>query len=342
MGHWVVVGGVSYFVPQTYITGTEPEWMPYQHGYWAWVSATGWTWISYDPWGWVTEHYGIWRHHRIFGWIWMPFKDRHYVPHCVSWFNAGDYLGWYPYCNTTSALYLQFRRVGFDDGFWAGPRLITFYGRPNFLYRPGFVIVHKQDVTAVNIVSVAIFNTLSIHPVLITAEQIRTREFLERGALRPAPETAISLLHTKGGAEIMMAKSVNPVPRESAEFLHHLNELKDSRHIPLGSVIRAQNGEFTLVKPAGRATAPKPIQSGKGQKTQEPPGQTKVNPKNPRRQQPRPRQPKPNQGSADKQESPRKRPSPPSRSNSNSPKDSRSDGQRRNTLVSKSKEQEQN
>lgn len=259
MGHWITLAGVRYFAPHTYLTAAEAEWLPYQHGYWAWVPATGWTWVSYDPWGFVTDHYGFWRHHPSFGWIWQPFADLHYEPHCVTWINDGDSIGWFPFLRNRPELYI---RAGFDDGFWTGLPLVAEYGRPGFVYRPGFVVVHRQDVTNVNIVNVVINGPIAFHPVVVPAE-LRSREFLERGALHPAPETIVENIRTKGGAQIMLPKGVHPVPSESANFLL---EIKGQQIIPLGSVVQARGGVFKLVAPAAghRAVVPDPLTHNHG------------------------------------------------------------------------------
>jgi hypothetical protein len=62
-GRWVYVSGTRYFVPYVY----QDDWQPYTNGYWAYDDSYGWNWVTCDPWGWYTDHYGVWRHHRVYG-----------------------------------------------------------------------------------------------------------------------------------------------------------------------------------------------------------------------------------------------------------------------------------
>lgn len=147
-GQWVPIEGQQYFVPSPTYVNSIDGWMPYQHGYWSYDQnqSHGWTWISYDPWGWMTAHYGIWRHHRKHGWVWMPFSDRHYEPHCVTWFDQGNYVGWYPYFEG----YHGYRPSAvFDDGFWQGPQSI--FASPSFGFHVGITLVNRTDVAHSNI-----------------------------------------------------------------------------------------------------------------------------------------------------------------------------------------------
>src|SRR6185369_7682657 len=54
-----------------YPRGTEPNWAPYRHGHWEWISPWGWTWIDDAPWGFAPFHYGRWA---LIGsrWAWVP------------------------------------------------------------------------------------------------------------------------------------------------------------------------------------------------------------------------------------------------------------------------------
>ncbi len=139
-GRWVTVAGVRYFVPNHYMA----DWVPYQHGHWVWVDGDGWTWVSNDPWGWYTEHYGYWRHHSIYGWIWAAFRDRAYRAHTVSWFYDNDgSIGWYPYYDGYRDGYRHGYAHGFNDGYWAGYQAGRFY-RSGGRYHPGFTVIHSR------------------------------------------------------------------------------------------------------------------------------------------------------------------------------------------------------
>ena len=135
-GRWVVVEGQRYFSPFTYVIGQETSWVPNRHGSWSWVEGDGWTWVSYDPWGWVTDHYGYWRNHADYGWIWSPFAgdDFRYRPHCVSWFHDDSHVAWYPYVGDYAAGYIQGANEGFTDGYWQGYEAARGYGAVDFAF----------------------------------------------------------------------------------------------------------------------------------------------------------------------------------------------------------------
>jgi hypothetical protein len=146
-GRWVTIDGTRYFVPYTY----EDEWVPYQNGSWSWTGdddgdGDGWTWVSNDPWGWMTDHYGNWRSHDTYGWIWLPLP-RHewrWHRHRVTWFHDGsDRMGWYPYHDGWRDGYRHGRAHGFNDGFWAGFEAGRFYGSRGF--NPGFTFIYGRD-----------------------------------------------------------------------------------------------------------------------------------------------------------------------------------------------------
>ena len=84
-----------------------PDWAPYRHGHWAWISPWGWTWIDDAPWGFAPSHYGRWvwldRH-----WAWAPgpiVRRPVYAPALVAFVggsgwsvaaSAGPAVGWFP------------------------------------------------------------------------------------------------------------------------------------------------------------------------------------------------------------------------------------------------------
>ena len=135
MGHFVFVDGSQYWVPD----GAPMGYTPYQNGNWSWVNGDGWTWNSNDPWGWYTDHYGVWRHHVSFGWIWSPLNPLVYRPNVVTFFSTGGHIGWYPYYPGYS---YAFHR-GFDDEFHLGFR----EGRLAF----GLTVVPENRFTERNI-----------------------------------------------------------------------------------------------------------------------------------------------------------------------------------------------
>ena len=69
-GAWLTLGsGVYGWQPQL---ARDPNWSPYQDGYWDYSTVTGWTWVSNEPWGWAPYHYGRWDYDDRHGWLWLP------------------------------------------------------------------------------------------------------------------------------------------------------------------------------------------------------------------------------------------------------------------------------
>lgn len=270
-GRWEVIGGVSYFVPNVQLLEGEVEWIPYQHGYWAWEEQYGVTWISYDPWGWLTDHYGIWRHHETFGWVWRPFMDRHYEAHCVSWFGGGETVGWFPYYAPAQELYV---REGFNDGFWLGLQLGQSFSI-NPVFHPGFAIVPRSAIASQNLFTVITTHNFVAQPVglqmIRTAFQNRevnafpggsrqaARVFLERGS-GAGPQVALPRTQIVNQA----AKTGNlalPQP------IHAIPQIESTRVAPLAPGLTPRPGNpghvpnldrtgGGLGKPAGAVVPP--------------------------------------------------------------------------------------
>ncbi len=143
-GWWTTVGGDRVFVPYAY----EDDWVPYQHGYWYWTRH-GWTWYSYDPWGEITDHYGHWRHHGVYGWVWMPDPGWMWRAAVVSFFFGDGWIGWWPYDGAWSHGYRHGYADGWDDGYWmgywAGRRVGDYPGRRS---HPGATCVAYNDFMA--------------------------------------------------------------------------------------------------------------------------------------------------------------------------------------------------
>jgi len=74
--------------------GISPDWRPYYHGRWIWLSLSGWTWLPYESWGWITYHYGRWHWNAGLGWYWIP--TVYWGPGWVSWYRGYDYWAWTP------------------------------------------------------------------------------------------------------------------------------------------------------------------------------------------------------------------------------------------------------
>lgn len=137
MGYWVRVADQRLFVPVGYVAG----WTPYRHGYWYWT-AFGWTWYSFDPWGAITDHCGHWRHHRRYGWVWVPDPVCVWRPAVVTFFYGPVWIGWYPYDPGWTGYWYGYGH-GFDDGYWLGYAVgqASQEGRAN----PGFVATTYED-----------------------------------------------------------------------------------------------------------------------------------------------------------------------------------------------------
>lgn len=136
LGCWVVIADTLVFVPFT----RRADWSPYQYGYWYWT-AFGWTWYSFDPWGAITDHCGHWRHHRLYGWVWVPEPVCVWRPAVVTFFFGPTWIGWYPY--DPGWTYWHGYEHGFDDGYWLGYAVgrAAGEGRAN----PGFVATTYED-----------------------------------------------------------------------------------------------------------------------------------------------------------------------------------------------------
>lgn len=138
LGYWVRVADHRVFVPVAY----GPGWAPYRHGTWYWT-AFGWTWYSFDPWGAITDHCGHWRHHRWYGWVWVPDPVCVWRPAVVTFFFGPLWIGWYPYDPAWSWGYWYGNEHGFDDGYWLGYAVGRAAGEGQAT--PGFVVTTYED-----------------------------------------------------------------------------------------------------------------------------------------------------------------------------------------------------
>lgn len=137
LGRWVVISGDRVFVPY----GVATDWSPYSRGYWYWTSY-GWTWYSYDPWGYMTDHFGHWRHSRLYGWVWIPDPLWVWRPAVVSFYYGPSWIGWYPYDPGWTWGYRKGYAHGYNDGYWDGYRAGR---RDSRDYRRGRVMVGYDD-----------------------------------------------------------------------------------------------------------------------------------------------------------------------------------------------------
>ena len=149
LGTWIEDNDERFFRPN--IPPEEVDWQPYQHGHWLYDTKHSWTWKSYDLWGEVTDHYGVWRHHPKYKWVWVELPEHVYHPHCVTWFDHGDYIGWYPYYPDAPQIYARGVDAGFDDGFWLGVHVGAQINQPGFVFSIGVTLVTRSQVTVDNI-----------------------------------------------------------------------------------------------------------------------------------------------------------------------------------------------
>jgi hypothetical protein len=230
MGRWVVVMGDRYWVPYAH----EADWIPYRHGYWTMVNGQGWTWVSYDPWGWYTDHYGIWRHHVTFGWVWSPFAEPVYHPATVTWVYTSGGIGWYPFFPGYVAGYRWGIERGFNDGFRPGISIGVAF------HVPGFTIVANRDFLATNIAVV--------HPLVVGPREIglarmgdrlgegdlrAQRAWVEARAGHPVPITRTNTV-MYGKLPMVHPVAVHPVPPRYQNMFSQ-NDLK--RNVPVGSMM---------------------------------------------------------------------------------------------------------
>ena len=244
-GRWVVVGGVRYFVPYT----QQPNWVPYQHGYWSWTQ-DGWTWISYDPWGWMTDHYGLWRHHGVYGWIWLPFADFTYRPAVVTFFYGEGHVGWYPYYDGYSQGYRHGYAEGFNDGYWDGYRAGSHYGHGSSYY-PGMTVVTETTFVSVNIFGVRITESVSYNIWGSSYSRSQygehfggrdrqgSRSYIEDRCRSQIPETR-TRPHRMGDRDFVAPVAFRDVPESYRNPEHGPGRFE--RPAPVGSVIGSGHG----------------------------------------------------------------------------------------------------
>jgi hypothetical protein len=217
-GQWVTVGDQRFFQPDRSRMQDPNDWQPYQDGRWSYDNQRGWTWVSAEPWGWLTDHYGVWRHHQRHGWIWMPFHDMQYQPHTVSWFDDGNYIGWYPYYPEYTRAYAFTDRHGFNDGYWQGRQSVLSVALSGAGFHIGFTLVNRSDATYTNIRGRMIRDRAIILNVARnshTGDRLRrvgrhpgghmhsSHDFVQRFSNHRAPIGDAQVVVSRGGARIL-------------------------------------------------------------------------------------------------------------------------------------------
>ncbi len=137
-GYFVVINGDEYWAPHAW--RCEGDWAPYARGYLYEDAADGLVWVSNDPWGFITEHYGYWRHHEQYGYVWRPIYPLQWRPYVASMFHdrRGAIIGWTPfYAEVWDHGYYRFG-FGFDDCYWAPYWSRVHYGDFYYHHYPRF------------------------------------------------------------------------------------------------------------------------------------------------------------------------------------------------------------
>lgn len=126
-GRPVSIGGYEYWQPHpAYLPA---GWEPYTNGYLYEDPTDGLTWVSQDPWGFITEHYGYWRHHEVYGFVWRPLYPIEWRPYVASLFRDGSdhIVGWCPFYYDAWNHGYYLIGFGFDDYYWG-----AFWGRVHY------------------------------------------------------------------------------------------------------------------------------------------------------------------------------------------------------------------
>jgi hypothetical protein len=88
-GEWVDVDGANYWRPTVVV-----NYVPYRSGHWSYVYNTGYSWTGHYPFSYVTSHYGRWRHHPTYGWVWR-YRPGWGVAYAAT-VRYGSYCVWSP------------------------------------------------------------------------------------------------------------------------------------------------------------------------------------------------------------------------------------------------------
>lgn len=120
-GDVIMIGGVEYWKPYLVRDAFHSSWEPYANGYLYDDEVDGLVWVSQDPWGFITEHYGYWRHHERYGFVWRPLYPIAWRPYVATIFydGSGAIHSWCPFSSEVWDLGLYVDDYGFDDYYWA-------------------------------------------------------------------------------------------------------------------------------------------------------------------------------------------------------------------------------
>ncbi len=252
MGRWVYMGGSRHWVPYTY----QAQWVPYQNGYWTWVNNDGLTWVSYDPWGHITDHYGVWRHHGVYGWIWLPFPKHNYRPAVVTWIHTPTHIGWFPYSSDPQHEYRLGKEHGFTDGYWSESANVKDL-MANTKFSPGITLVKNSGFAAKNIFDAKLALKEAVSFLAKHSGESRIGKTLGSPSLEESKKwvelrTKVTLPTTEkseikdGEVPLHSLAPVHPIPTKYQRItLGH--EAKGA--IPVGSMMVSQRGKAKIISP---------------------------------------------------------------------------------------------
>ncbi len=277
-GNWTTINGARVFVPFSRVS----DWQPYQHGYWYW-SRYGWAWQSYDNWGWITDHYGYWRHHRAYGWVWSPFswtgRAARWYPAVVSFYNTGSHIGWSPYWDYwdgASPGYSHGYADGYDDGFWDGYAA----GTSRSSYSSGYTCVNNGAFLSGNIYHSRVSVDVAVQVysdayrgrsygrgAMVYGNSDGARTFIESRTGRPVVVVDVEARRTRIGGSVdgMMVRPRTVLHETPPEYINNRDLLTQrlrapgiAPRVPIGSVID-DGGAITIPARLGRdvVTAPR-------------------------------------------------------------------------------------
>ena len=151
-GDIIFIGDTEYWRPFQDLVPLN--WEPFTNGYLYEDAVDGLVWVSNDPWGVITEHYGYWRHHGVYGYLWRPLYPVQWRPLMTSLFRDGDgdIVGWSPFYHDVWAQRLYFSGWGFDDCYWApfwdrvGCADFYYYHYPRFVGWSVGITIYDYDM----------------------------------------------------------------------------------------------------------------------------------------------------------------------------------------------------
>ena len=137
-GEWVYVDSAYYWRP-TVVT----DFVPYRYGHWSFIPGCGYNWVGDYPFSYVTCHYGRWRHHDSYGWLWT-WRDT-WSPAWVFGVRYGPDFVWCPLDPWDRPVYFgtDYFTVG---GFRMGLGVSSYCGVNDLLYGPCGVLPYTRSI----------------------------------------------------------------------------------------------------------------------------------------------------------------------------------------------------